>query len=60
MKEQRLGLEIVHVCFLEVGDSVLGVFCLEFFQMSHTANQDVRVRGYMLEHTDLTTISSYN
>ena len=31
MKELCLGLEIVHVYFAEVGASVLGVFCLEFF-----------------------------
>ena len=30
--EQHLGFEIVHVCFVEVDDSVLGVFCLEFFR----------------------------
>ena len=30
MKEQRLGFEIAHVCFVEVGDSVLGALCLEF------------------------------
>ena len=29
-KEQRLGFEIVHVCFVEVADSVLGALCLEF------------------------------
>ena len=32
MKEQCLGVEIVHVCFVEIGDSVLAVFCLELFQ----------------------------
>ena len=31
-KEQGFGLEIVHVYFVEVRDSVLGVFCLEFFR----------------------------
>ena len=30
--EQGLGFEIVHPCFAEVGDSVLGIFCLEFFR----------------------------
>ena len=25
-KEQRLGLEIVHVCFVEVGDSVTCIY----------------------------------
>ena len=37
MKERQSGLKIVRVCFVEVGDSVLGdsvlgVFCHEFFQ----------------------------
>ena len=31
-KERRLGLEIVHVCFRVVGDSVLGAFYVEFFR----------------------------
>ena len=31
-KEQCWGIEIVCVYFVEVGDSVLDVFCLEFFQ----------------------------
>ena len=30
-KDLGLGFEIVHVRFVEVGDSVLGAFCLEFF-----------------------------
>ena len=32
MKEKRLRFNIVHVCFIEVRDSVLGTFCLEFFR----------------------------
>ena len=28
-KEQRLGFEITRVCFVEVGDSILGALCLE-------------------------------
>ena len=30
--EEHSGFEIVHMCFVEVGNSVLGVFCLEFLQ----------------------------
>ena len=29
MKEQRLGPEIAHVCFIEVGGSVVGILSLE-------------------------------
>ena len=32
MKVQHLEFKIVSVYFVEVGDSVLGVFCLEFFR----------------------------
>ena len=32
MKERHLGFEIVHVCFVEVGDSVLGVLYLKFLR----------------------------
>lgn len=31
-KEQRLGFKIVHVSFVEVGDSLPGIFYLEFFR----------------------------
>ena len=31
-KEQCLGFEIAHECLVEIGDSVLGVLCLEFLQ----------------------------
>ena len=31
-KEQRSGFEVVHDCFTEGGDSVVGVFCLELLR----------------------------
>ena len=31
-KERCVGFDIVHECFVEVGDPVLGVHCLEFFR----------------------------
>ena len=31
-KEQRSGFEVVHDCFTEEGDSVVGVFCLELLR----------------------------
>ena len=32
VKEQYLGFEIAHVCFVEVGDSVVRALCLEFLR----------------------------
>ena len=32
-KEERLGPEIIRVCFIEVGDSVVGVLRLEFLRV---------------------------
>ena len=33
-KERNLGFEIFRVCFIEVGNSVLGVLYLEFLRAS--------------------------
>ena len=31
-KSQLLGFQIVHACFPEVGDTVVGIVCLEFLR----------------------------